>query len=1542
MFSAIILAMGALLADNGQARDLSLAQIEADCSLDVDYPMPHTVWARPYDGEPIRILYLAAFKSIPNTGSTWRAVEILRRFDMTADVVLLEDHAIHGGKTGEQRLRRLLETPYDCYVLRVGSLAAIGDALRETVIEHVRQGAGMVFMRHLTEEDTSLLPGIEPLDERAELVADMDLKAYALGRGRVAGYVGRGWKPYNPTPKDRIFGFYLPRDLRTETDGRAIFWAAGREPRVHVSITIPETSLSRGGLPESPVTIQWRGDDVDTPLTLRTTVLSQSRGGRALPTFTNLDASGSIRHFAPRLPAGHYWLHAQVSSEKGIVGWRVVPFEVTTADRPGNLELARDWGEAGVPIEGAVEVRAADANRYTLRVQAIDRYGRVLSRCDFPNPASRVSFAIPTASWMPNYLGIEAALMAGDDAVAYAYAPTAYTMPQRKQETWNWVMWGRFWGHDVVDVMDEMLAHAGVTARIETGGVPWWQMSRAGMSYVPYCRSGLQLQKFQDGRRVPSIDLDEDGIQEKGCWNDEPAVTERLTRWLGKEKDYRRHGVVAYSMGDEVNTRGSCLHPACMEKYQAYLAEQYGTIAALNASWGTSFETFAAVDLSEPGDNLEAEAFREKNTARWFDRRAFQAWNFARYCQRFGEAARQIDPRALSGPEGTGWLDDDLDLIVRHTTWWIQYSIPAAEVIRSVAPRGYLRGHWIGYSTENPKYAVSDFWLGFLRGANCMGYWRGDNFLGPHLGPSVHGGKEVAETGRIVFDGLGTLLNLKADMQHDGVAILHSFAAAQATDIDPGLSYGTYNGWITNSEAESRHGMDWAVKPGGKNHFAWHRAIRAVGLQFEYVTDRMIRLGEFDPSRFKVLILSQHEAMGAAEVDAVRQFVESGGTVIADIRPGLYDDHCTPREGGALDDLFGVHHTGNVPAQAVPGRVRGAVGGREVDVEVLGMQVNPAVEITTGRALGFAGATPICIVNRVGMGQAILLNFPMCSFSNLSQPETNEADADLLSGIFASAGVTWPLRLLDAEGRRRRNMEAVRWKTGDGIEVVAVYGPLDDGRSQWRPTEGMLERIRDLDVPSPVHIRLPEARHVTVLDSNEDLGRTDAFTIPTRPWRPVFLAFSARPLQDPVLEADGRAVVQGQTLEMQLRVPDPQGLHAVKIRVLGPDDQAAPWFDQTLFVEKDPALLSLPMAHNEAPGTWTVEAVDLYHGRKATARFEVKEAKAGRTARTDAQQMAPGKGGELDPQPWSLAIAVRQGAMEVVERLIAGGADVNVLDRWGWTALSAAVEADRREAAAQLIAAGADVNASNKDGWTALNLAAMLGRRELVTLLLAQGADVQVSNRWDATPMHSAVSRQHREVMMLLMEAGGRPDARDARGRTPQGMAEQYGLEWKMIFRDKTGVLPQTWVFRKDPREKGIDAKWHSAPLSDEGWHPISTNTFWTHQENPGRWYGTGWYRIDFTVDEVGIDPSRLAAAKRVRLTFGAIDGHPKIWLNGKLLAERDEPMAQVWDKPLSVDVTGVIKADGVNQLAVSCTKQSDAAGIHAGNEERPVSLVVE
>lgn len=139
----------------------------------------------------------------------------------------------------------------------------------------------------------------------------------------------------------------------------------------------------------------------------------------------------------------------------------------------------------------------------------------------------------------------------------------------------------------------------------------------------------------------------------------------------------------------------------------------------------------------------------------------------------------------------------------------------------------------------------------------------------------------------------------------------------------------------------------------------------------------------------------------------------------------------------------------------------------------------------------------------------------------------------------------------------------------------------------------------------------------------------------------------------------------------------------------------------------------------------------------------------------------------------------------------------------------------------------------------------------------------------------------------------------------------------------------------------GETEQWYLTAIPAEGWHPVSTQTFWTRQAYPGDWHGTGWYRIDFSVEQIGIDPQRLSAAKEISIAFGAIDGTPKVWLNGKLIGERHGDPVKVWNTPWSVDVTGVIKARGINQLTVSCTKENFAAGIHPGKDEQPVRLVL-
>ena len=75
------------------------------------------------------------------------------------------------------------------------------------------------------------------------------------------------------------------------------------------------------------------------------------------------------------------------------------------------------------------------------------------------------------------------------------------------------------------------------------------------------------------------------------------------------------------------------------------------------------------------------------------------------------------------------------------------------------------------------------------------------------------------------------------------------------------------------------------------------------------------------------------------------------------------------------------------------------------------------------------------------------------------------------------------------------------------------------------------------------------------------------------------------------------------------------------------------------------------------------------------------------------------------PSPWDgetpLLIAAALGHVEMVELLMAHGADVNARSATGWTALIAACNAGNTEIARMLLDAGADPAARNDEGYTA-------------------------------------------------------------------------------------------------------------------------------------------------------------------------------------------------------------------------------------------------
>ena len=1160
--------------------------LEDEHELSMQVVTPHTPWAKPYAGGQVRALFFAARRN--GFTKARHIVELMQRFDLAADAAYyqIRPKTWLGGELGHRRIGRLLGKPRDVYVFLGVSPTALPDGLRESVLNKVAQGAGIVLVG---ADAKRILNPANQLKKRPAWLSVGD--GYKVDKGHGVRLPARKELAYR-------VGWQVEYDHQAEQTGRAILWAAGREPRMTLTVSATPGEIPRAALPAKAVAAAW----TDAPTGTAVQVVLRRWDGHKT-TMGRADcqpAKGTATFKVPVLRAGTYHVEAFATSSRGTECWATTSFAVTSTRTVKAVQLAKAWSEVGGHVAGTVDLAGAPLANERLTVRLMDRRGRILVRNDLPTSGNQVPFRFRVEAWMPMLLRVQAVITHGDKDVATAYAYAKVTKRHRGQ--FNFIVWGCP-GDTLGPYAAAGLARMGTTAVLGSRR-PSPALSAYEIASVPYATwIGGDFFTLAGA-------LDRKGVMKGGCWNDDARIQKRVQAVVDKCRPAREHGALAYSLGDECAVRGSCLGPHCLKAYQRYLEKVYGDIGALNAEWGTRFKTFDEVTLSEAGKlpaadappwfktyykgrldayqaiekkkkgrrramppsaiplgdkNDEIPSLQAGNYARWYDRQAFQCYNLVQYGKRYARAFRRIDPKALTGFEGTNSFmiprhpmrirqGGDVDLIVRELGWWGPYPGSASEIVRSIVRPGVPWGNWMGY-VKHARGLLSKYWMMITRGETQVQWWRVDGvgqfhgLLAPHLGP-YPATRELLEDTQIVRHGLGTLLT-QSTMLDDGIAMLYSMPSTYISHFDGNRSYGHYH----------------------HVHRAWFQAIRDLGLQFRYVTDRMLRRGEFNAQHYKVLVLPFALAVGPKEADVIRAFVEAGGTVIADVRTGVYDGHCKPLAKGVLDDVFGVRRDGRAAARTVEVGAAGSLAGRKVACPAAKRSVDPTVRLTTGRAMGKAQGVPVCIVNELGKGRAVLLNFalPRGSARTLVQP------------LVAAAGIQTQITLKKPDGQPVDRVEVIRWRTGR-VEITALYGSHN----------------------GKVQVALPADRFVYDLRLRRPLGRTKRLVTELIAGRATFFALLPHAAPGVRVALDTPSASRGTVVKATVSIPGAAGNHAVRIRASTPDSRAADWLDQVVIVAADPIELSLPIAHNDPVGTWTIKAIDLYTGKPVAVPLNVR------------------------------------------------------------------------------------------------------------------------------------------------------------------------------------------------------------------------------------------------------------------------------------------------------------------------------------------------
>ncbi|MBR4675839.1 MAG: beta-galactosidase [Victivallales bacterium] len=608
--------------------------------------------------------------------------------------------------------------------------------------------------------------------------------------------------------------------------------------------------------------------------------------------------------------------------------------------------------------------------------------------------------------------------------------------------------------------------------------------------------------------------------------------------------------------GDEMFLGQSvCCSPTCLAEFRRDLEAQYHTIDALNKEWESSFHSFDEVVPKQRNELVSLD-----NLASWVDHKFFMSKSFARnFFGTMRDELAALVPDAKLGLTGTqrpgygyNWWE-----IIKYCHNMGYYAGVQTTMINDFGERQLLAGQCGGGYTHGhidyEPYNYDTMWFTLLNGGNLAYHWYGCSICGDWK--ITDNLKYYSRSLKEIKSGIGKMW-LEAQNTPD-VAVFFSM---------PSL----FTAICTIGE------QVWQ-----DTQTSWMKLLGDLKIESRFLAGEEI-VENGIPPQYKVVILPMALALSDKEVDAFVQFVERGGTIIADVAPGRFDEHGKRRNSAALNKLF-APCTDRIAPKFIK------LPGRDALFE-------------TAEA-----GLPTCQFKSCGKGGAFLANLLISRYSSIQMggeggevASATEGEAqfqELWQGVIGEnllkAGVP-PFAQVKRQNGSLYGCHA-RFRQDGPNRFYAFHQPA----SRYVPGRF------DFSKGDDVIVQIPAKGHVYEVRSGKYLGFTDTFHMKMIPGWSMIYGVLSKPVADVTL-AGSKEASCGEKTVFRFAATGPEGAQTFHLTLCGPDGKEIERCAKNIRTKANEGEHELFIPFNASKGSYHAEITHTVSKRKASVDFTVK------------------------------------------------------------------------------------------------------------------------------------------------------------------------------------------------------------------------------------------------------------------------------------------------------------------------------------------------